>query len=347
MKRFALKCDVISPVHIGTGKEIDPLSYVIKEGRLHHISFGRLACALDNKERDHFEALIDRGDLVEIRRFTADAMVKYGEVLYTIETAPDVEALYNAKLDDIGNQLIINPFIRTGLCPVIPGSSIKGALRTAIVSELARRKRLPRPGDYRAECEFEFKALGARDARDDPFRCLKVRDAHLKADDTIVRRVVNVSKKKGGPLRENNIQIICEMTHSSLTGKEVVFHTGLLIDDKLAATGFTAKTFSIGDIVECCRAFYDNKVKKEHDKFYRGSEVEEFSERLIKTLDTLGKDEFLLRVGRFSGVESVTLDIYRNPRPPGRKTTWGTSRNLAEGLYPMGWIKATISPVGS
>jgi hypothetical protein len=50
-----------------------------------------------------------------------------------------------------------------------------------------------------------------------------------------------------------------------------------------------------------------------------------------------------MRLGRFSGVESVTLDNYRNPKPPGGKTIWGTSRNLTEGLYPMGWVKVEVS----
>ena len=81
-------------------------------------------------------------------------------------------------------------------------------------------------------------------------------------------------------------------------------------------------------------------MEKEHEKFYKNSEVEKYSKQLLSTI--LDNDSFLVRVGRFSGVESVTLDNYRNPKPPGNKTTWGTSRNLAESKYPMGWIKVTI-----
>lgn len=343
MKTFELRCDVLSPLHIGTGKEIEPLSYVIKDCRLHLISFERLMCAFDETQRADFEARINKGDLVEIRRFTAEAMLQYGNALYTVETSEEVAAMYNAKIGDIKNQLIIHPFIRTGLKPVIPGSSIKGAIRTAIVSEFARRKKLTRPSGYRAECEFESKALGYRDAKDDPFRCLKVRDAQIEADDIIVRKVVNVSRKKGGPLQENSIQIVCEVTHSRLSGKDAAFGVGLLMDDKLAATGFTGSAFSISDIIECCGAFYGDKVRMEHDKFYKGGTMAQaFSGRLVSGLDSLKQNEFLLRVGRFSGVESVTLDTYRNPRPPKQMTIWGTSRNLAEGLYPMGWIKVTV-----
>lgn len=345
MKTFELRCDVLSPLHIGTGKEMEPLSYVIKDCRLHLVSFEQLMCAFDETQRADFEDLINKGDLVEIRRFTAEAMLKYGKALYTVETSTDVAAMYNAKINDIRNQLIIHPFIRTCLKPVIPGSSIKGAIRTAIVSEFARRKRLPRPSGYRAECEFESKALGYRDAKDDPFRCLKIRDAQIEEDDIIVRRVVNVSRKKGGPLQENDIKVVCEATHSRLSGKDAAFSVGLLMDDKLAATGFTGRAFSISDIIECCRAFYDDKVRMEHEKFYNGSMMAQASsEQLISGMESLEKNEFLLRVGRFSGVESVTLDTYRNPRPPKQMTRWGTSRNLAEGRYPMGWIKVTVLP---
>jgi hypothetical protein len=38
----------------------------------------------------------------------------------------------------------------------------------------------------------------------------------------------------------------------------------------------------------------------------------------------------------------VTLDNYRNPKPPGNKTQWGTTRNLVEEIFPMGWVKVSI-----
>jgi len=89
-----------------------------------------------------------------------------------------------------------------------------------------------------------------------------------------------------------------------------------------------------------CNRFYREKLEMEHRKFYRNSSLERFSKALIDMV--MEKNAFLLRVGRFSGVESVTLDEYRNPKTPGKKGKWGTSRNVAEGMYPMGWVKVTV-----
>jgi hypothetical protein len=87
--------------------------------------------------------------------------------------------------------------------------------------------------------------------------------------------------------------------------------------------------------------FYKDKMEQEHKIFYKGSEVEKISDQLLNI--SFDDNSFLLRLGRFSGVESVTLDKYRNPKPSGKKSVWGTSRNLAEGLFPIGWIKVTVS----
>ena len=75
----------------------------------------------------------------------------------------------------------------------------------------------------------------------------------------------------------------------------------------------------------------------EHDKFYMGSSLSEYSQALLN--ENFTENEFIIRVGRHSGVESVTLDEYRNPQPPGKVKSWGNTRNIADGFYPMGWIK--------
>ncbi len=237
---------------------------------------------------------------------------------------------------------MISPFIRTKgeVIPFIPGSSLKGAIRTAIISELAQTSKLQKPKDIREEYEFESKVLGFKDGKNDPFRGLKLRDSCLQKDDTIVKEVKNVSKKDG-KLQINDIQIICEVSHSYITGKSVEFETELSFDDSLFSTNFLSKVLTKEQIVKSCANFYKDKMEKEHNKFYKNSESENYSIKLLNA--SLDENSFLLRIGRFSGVESVTLDNYRNPRPPGNKAVWGTSRNLVEGLYPMGWMMVTMS----
>jgi hypothetical protein len=133
---------------------------------------------------------------------------------------------------------------------------------------------------------------------------MKIRDKSLTEDSTIIREIRNVSKKSGDILQSNNIQIICEVSHSAITGKYVNFETELFLDEVLFSTNFLSKTLTADQIVKSCTAFYRNKMEDEHKKFYQGTEVESSSMQLLNT--SLDDNSFLLRIGRFSGVESVS-----------------------------------------
>lgn len=339
MGRYKVECEILSPLHIGAGDTIEPMDYVIKDGRLHGISFERFCARLDKAGGAAFEALIDKGNLVEIRSFVARNFAPERDALCSVEVSPQVEALYKSKINDIRHQLMIAPFIKTegAEVPYVPGSSLKGAVRTAIISEAARKSGLKPPRDAREERQFEAQVLNSRDPKDDPFRGLKIRDKSLAPGETIVREVKNVSRKRG----PSAIPMICEVSHSLVNGKPVVFEAEVIIDEDLFGAGFLSGKLTMAEVIASCNAFYGEKMKREHSKFYKGTASEKVSERLLSV--PLENGSFLLRIGRFQGAESVTLDGYRNPRPPGNKTVWGTSRNLAEGIYPMGWVKATVS----
>lgn len=342
MKTFKLQCEILSPLHIGTGKEIEPLDYVIAGERLYRLSFERFVTDMAEGERKAFEGILDKGNLLEIRKYVEERFNKESDTLYSVEVSTQIKNLYNAKKGDIQNQLLIHPFIRTegDYVPIVPGSSIKGAVRTAVISKLAADSGLPKPKDFREEDAFEATVLGYKDGKDDPFRGIKTRDIVLGSGAMIVRDMKNAARRNG-QLQTNDMQIICEVSHSVISGKGIVFGAELSFDESLFSTKYLSKTLNINLIKESCLHFYQEKMENEHEKFYKNSEVEKYSSQLLGTL--LDKNSFLLRVGRFSGVESVTLDNYRNPKPPGNKTTWGMSRNLAEGKYPMGWVKVTIS----
>jgi hypothetical protein len=199
---------------------------------------------------------------------------------------------------------------------------------------------LAKPQNTKEEYEFESKVLGYKDGKSDPFRGIRIRDSLLHDSATIVREIKNVTKQAQGSCEFRSMQIICEVTHSLITGESVEFETWISFDEELFATRYLSYTLTPEQIVQSCTSFYKDKMLSEHKHFYKKNSAEEGSTRLLNT--PLGENSFFLRIGRFSGVESVTIDGYRNPRPPGGGKKWGTTRNLAEGNYPMGWIKATF-----
>jgi len=342
MIKYSLKCEILSPLHIGTGEGIEPFYYIIKEHKFYKISLDNFLFELPSDDRTAFERLIDEGRLNKIRKFIGEKVNVGAYSIYSTDVTPEVEEIYNSKLDDIQNQLLINPFVRTAgrNRPYVPGSSIKGAIRTALINQIAQNSNLPKPQSYREEFEFESKVLGCTDAKNDPFRGIKIRDGILPSDSTIITKVKNVTKDRSGNLSPNNIQLICEITYSMISKRPVVFEVELIFDDNLFSTNYLSGDFIIEDIKEACNGFYLDKLQAEHDKFYKNSIISSSSMALLN--EEIEDNAFLLRIGRFSGVESVTIDNYRNPRPPG-KGIWGKSRNLAEMKYPMGWIKIEIS----
>ncbi|MDZ7260517.1 MAG: hypothetical protein ONB05_00145, partial [candidate division KSB1 bacterium] len=208
------------------------------------------------------------------------------------------------------------------------------------ISERAVKSGLPKPKNFMEEVHFEAKVLNYSDAKNDPFRAIKISDALLDPDATLIAEVKNVRKNRRGHLEAISIQMFSEVTHSKISGKELTFTTKLWIDNDLQHKKGVSQTITIDEIIQANQAFYLDKMKLD-DAFYQQSEVQPCSSQLLR--ESFDNNSFPLRIGRFSGVWSVTLDKYRNPQPP-RGRGYGHSKNVADGKFPMGWIKVTVTP---
>jgi CRISPR-associated protein Csm5 len=343
METIKLRCEIISPVHIGTGQDIDPFNYIIKDQKLYYFSLEKFLISLPDSKRVDFESIIDAGDLLDLRKFITNNINLETDTIYSVPVTSFVESFYTSRMETMQNRLLVHPFIRSGDKLLIPASTLKGSIRTAILSVMANRRKIAMPRGFKEEVRFENKILGNSNAKDDLFRSIKIQDAYLEAEGTVIRHINNISQNDHGELKNKNIQVVHEVTQSVLTGKPIFFDTVFSIDKKLQDTGFLRKKIFIEEVISSCRSFYIEKMEDEHRKFYENNESESSSLLLLNT--PLKDNECFIRIGRFVGVESVTLDYYRNPRPPGKKNIWGTSRNLAEGIFPMGWLKLSFNDV--
>ena len=351
MKACKFKGEVLSPIHIGAGEEIEPFDYSINNGLFYRISLDDVILGFSDVDKDKFYNTIESGNINNLRKFIVNRTDIEKHSSYCCQVSSGVEEIYREKFDDIQNQLLITPFIKNEVyfLPYIPGSSIKGAIRTAVLSEMAKRMNLTNvKGEKGWEWKIEGKILenqdvrGNPDAKKDPFRAIKIKDVLLPEKSTIITQIKNVSKNSRGHLTAKSMQLFYEVVKSKIYGGKVEFTGEILIDDDLQRFGNkgVSKNISIEMIKKDCNAFYRDKLEMEHRKFYQQSEIESNSNLLLK--EEFDNNSFLLRLGRFSGVESVTLDNYREPRPPGRSKKWGTSRTICEGKYPMGWVKITL-----
>lgn len=363
-KRYKLIGKIYSPVHIGTGEEVDPLEYVInvKDKKFHKINLTNLITDFDETQRKTFDSYIEKSEHVQIRQFITDCVnidiEKYS--IYTTDVSEEVAKLYSKNLSSIENQLLIEtmPHDYTLGRAYIPGSSIKGAIRTAILSEFG--KNLPKIPE--AKSRFAEKIiLETENERNpiskDPFRAIKIKDAYLSADSTIIQQVCNGKRKEDRNGRQifstSGMQMIMETTHSDISNtsahkKAIDFTTEILIDTNLQNLAHFEKSLSIEKIADSCRKFYEKKIINEYNKFYEGTPIDPIAAKLNTLINNKNPNQFIIRLGRFSHYESVTLDTHRNVKPKyikGKPYGPCTARNIADAQYPMGWVEFTYEEI--
>lgn len=336
-----LECEILSPVHVGTGEEIPLYEYVISDGKLSKLNFDKVITSLNAHQLERFNRLNEKGNYVELRAFLSELYenqaFRQAATKFEIPVTPEIEGLYREKLDDPANQLLIKLQQRNPLTfePILPGTSLKGAIRTAILSKLGSKYQ---PGELRGKPqEVEGKILDAlREGRFkvewDVFKFLKVPDVALPADSTFVCAVKNVMKPESGELFPTKIQMIHEVFHSKLTNLAVKFTVPLLLSPQMKPQ--QGPPIDKNFVAQACREFYKNKLEIVEGRYFANSPYAGAINLLVSSVN-YNENEFLLRVGRFSGMESITLDKHRTAKP-------SASRNLADGKYPMGWIKCKI-----
>lgn len=353
LKNYKIKCEILSPIHIGDGTEIEPLEYVI-EDTFYKINLNESLCSLSDDLLKQLKELQTKNDLTGIRRFIKENVDLKNFTEWQTDVSDSVKNIYNEKFDQPENQLMMSPFIRSRNKPYIPASSIKGAIRTAILNFWSDN--FSNPKQFRDGKLIEFGILDAireprrpndrfqPDIEKDPFRALKIRDIFLPENSTIFSKVSNFNIDKNGKLNETNIQIIAEVTKSFLFGDPKEFELEISIDRKLfdnPETKLQHRKIDINLLLSACNNFYSTVLENERKRLFdnRDKNIAGF----YGMIKEKAKDGYLLRMGWGSGFESMTLEKFRQPKNPQKgRGGWGYSKHLVEGEYPLGWAKLTL-----
>lgn len=135
MKTIKAKLEFLTPVHVGSGETIEPHEYFIKDGYLHKLNMNRFLAELPQDKKEEFVDFIDRVELTKLRMFPKDNATDLS-IDGKIKVSQSVQREYNNKVKEIKNRLEINLFPVNGISktPYLPGSSLKGAFRTAIIN---------------------------------------------------------------------------------------------------------------------------------------------------------------------------------------------------------------------
>ncbi|MGQ9569281.1 MAG: type III-A CRISPR-associated RAMP protein Csm5, partial [Thermodesulfovibrionales bacterium] len=157
-KPIKFRLHIISSVHIGCDDVYEPTSFVIDEKKQKLIEFDPLEFikSLSAQDRQRFTAICMQGNIssiISIYKFISNKQVKGREV----EIAKELISHYKKVRDlptygkdsekKIRQELNQFTISRTAYnphnnLPYIPGSSLKGSLRTAYLSKLAREGKI-------------------------------------------------------------------------------------------------------------------------------------------------------------------------------------------------------------
>ncbi len=334
---YKLNLIPLTPIHIGTGESIEPFEYVITDN-LYKFQPEKFVSSLAGDEQKRFMDTIEKG-MFGVRQFVKDRIKQIYDIKeYSTRVSPEALRLYEQRLSNPKSDLSIFPFIKTSGAPFIPGSSLKGAIRTAIlyekvkkpVSEINARKLEAETFGYARYREGIYQGI---DITNDVFKTLKISDSQ-KVDISTILRSVTVHTKKGNDWRED-IPLLREVCLSKLfDNADLTFlHTLQLAElDKPSGSG----RVDLKEIIRSCRNFYLLHLKEEKEYLASFPKAAKWYKILEECLNALPENAFLVRFGWGSGFDGVTINYARKNREIKR------SRRLAEGEVPLGWAEIRI-----
>ena len=357
-ERYKLIIEPITPVHIGTGRKISPLDYKtvktktgMKYARFSSDLILQRICQNLEKSRE-FEHITNLADMKQIQAFFHKNFSP-DDISYLCKMTERFEEKYNdnINLDPLKNACEVDELYRPvgSKYAVIPGSSIKGAIRTALMDMCRETSNNFDFQKARKNKNFQNDLFDMSNANTDPLRCISVSDCMFvnnKMQTVGALQIINefLSEK-------NNSQIFAEVISGKLMEECVSEEFFISIDKDIQASinpktneRYIKKSFSMKDIHDECNYFFGENFLQEYSHFYQKANSEKFEliHNLKKQIDKIREKEnsFIIRLGRWSQFEFVTLYD--------EKKKMGKSRTLFDynGQYlPMGWCKCTIKPL--
>ena len=360
-----LQCliQVHSPVHVGCDEVYEPTGFLMDREKNQLVVFDPTGFIADLPEEDRaeFSSICKKGTVVsilEIYRFLQNRQADGRRVEVCNGFSRHLDKVLDLPLKDerrIQQELNNFKIERTAFNPndgrpYIPGSAIKGSIRTAWLNHVSAKEvglRTPMKRDWKGRMqpdahELEKTLLKIRNKliEEDPFRLIKVSDFHpVESAPTRVSYAVNLKKEKGGEEGRDLYQILeiiqpGAVFRGSINVEQPHPHPKAPINQTITATA----------LLNSLDFFIDEKRRENRE--LSGIGVSPFEVEI-------SNGSRLIRIGRHSGAESLTVKGHRRIAirvggnnykisEKGATTLWlaaESSKPAAEkNLKPFGWV---------
>ncbi|MBM7846601.1 type III-A CRISPR-associated RAMP protein Csm5 [Herpetosiphon giganteus] len=362
MSVHSLTIETLSPVHIGAGgpdlrRNID---FAIFGKTLYMLNIDAVLEAMlpENPNDRYYQQILNAPDLGSL--VTAEQLSKHPE-------------LYYYKLEGVSKLETMRPAIKQWTnAPYIPGSSLKGALRSAWVRQQYQQRNLSLDLDRlndRREWAFqgqEARLLSPKAPRPaqvpnyDLFRAIQVSDSQAAPDDSL--RLYNAVVF---PAANQGIPLDLEAIKPRMTLQARIKFDDYILETQAKHFGVHEQGFSFEALKQAWREQGIARIQQELTFWMNrreGEHVQQFFSNLEQQANTAPENCFFIDIGWGTGWKSKTLgDVIKTPQlaklmqryrltrkeyregdrfPKTRRAARDTNGNLR---VPFGWIKVTLN----
>lgn len=367
------KIKVLTPVYIGCGEVYEPFSFAIKDNKLLVFDMEQLLSALDEKTRREFSniCLMGTSDAIIkmykfVRRNVAERkdIIEKGIVKKTIDVTRALVEHYNSQIIGTNQpaqrsyqsqqnrpfnnssrvisqfQIYRTFFDPNSELPIIPGSSVKGAIRTAVLN--ARKNEVANKTlrnyyykDRFGKINYDAKKLESdilkyKKFQEDPFSLVRVSDFRPVGQPKVkVTYAINVKKSSGKPGR-GPYQIVEALLEGEFEG------TITILKYQKSSERRIDSPLSFEEIKGALKGFYGKELEREKKEM----------EKTGISYKAIQQPTIPIRIGRHSGAECVTIEGFRVIRIMGSNTPGATpttlwlaseDRSKPQNAMPFGW----------
>lgn len=366
MKRYELVISTLSPVHIGCGEDYEPTNYVMDDDCLYPFHAISESAFPSKQQRD---ALLKQCNSIQglWNIFHSAVHLETMKALAEryVPMKPGIQAQQAQRINDSKFPLIIErtAFDRFSGAPILPGSGIKGAIRTAILERQARESNFPGAEQVRNKKEHQDiqKNLMKGSFASDPLRLLKISDAHLAgtASPEPTRILTRHSRHRKDNTKtsvsdsgQNFSECIVPFMAGAFRAEFTLLqnsHTWEERDRKI-----TVKNLAIGNILKACNDYYLDRLKA-HREALQILNAGKWFDSILPLVEQAVRESrgFLLRVGKHAGADYLTIEKYRRiqtkyEKYPTAKTLPISTTLCGDGkeYSPFGWMFVEVCEPG-
>lgn len=337
----------LSPLNIGDGRKYKEFEYLYKDERVNYIDIMKLI-----RDNSHNKALYESIiSSMDSPRFRWNEALKYTK----IDLMKYVH--YSVKADTITSlRGEIISFGKTAGRPYVPGSSIKGALRSAVTRNLWARHGQHYKNVF-FDSQYRFSGGQGRRAGDDrklkvfddyveeaafgkphnsPFRFLKIWDSAILSYDNLGIYEMKIENICNGKAKWYNRNFNHEDIKSALPIYVEAISPGSLITGECSLDKVIKDDYLTGAANIKNKDIFNNlidKIKEDNREYINGEirffekygppEVKNFYLQMNEMLDSLKSNEIMLQMGFGTGYLSKTVGCFMNSEELGRLSKMG------------------------